>query len=94
MAERYDPLAALDRAVQRKVERHEQERRDAQRTLGQNLAWMGALGWLMVTPPLLLGFLGRWLDRMVGSGVWLTALLLVAGFVIGGRMAWARMHEE
>jgi len=94
MAEPYNPLAALDRAVQRKVERHEQARRDAQRTLGQNLAWMGALGWLMVTPPLLLGFLGRWLDRMIGSGVWLTALLLVAGIVIGGRLTWAKMHEE
>lgn len=94
MAEPDHPLSALDRAVRRKTALHEQSARDAQRTLGQNLAWMGALGWLLVTPPLLLGFLGRWLDRVTGSGVWLTAILLLAGIALGGRLAWKRMHEE
>jgi ATP synthase protein I len=94
MSDGSDPRTVLERAVLRKLERQEQARRDASRTLGQNLAWMGALGWLLVSPPLLLGFLGRWLDRSFGTGVWLTAGMLVAGVVIGGRLAWTRMHEE
>ena len=70
------------------------KRENAQRTLGQELGMMGALGWLVVTPPLLLAALGRWLDYLLSSGPLITALGLIAGVTIGGKMAWRRMNQE
>ena len=46
------------------------------------------------TPPLLLGFLGRWLDRAFDTGFEVTAVLLLVGIGFGGWMGWKRMHEE
>ncbi|CAK0753329.1 ATP synthase protein I [uncultured Gammaproteobacteria bacterium] len=87
-----DPLSQALALTNQRRERFKRE--SAQRTLGQELGMMGALGWLVVTPPLLLAVLGRWLDALLGCGPLITALGLVAGVVIGGRMAWRRMNQE
>lgn len=86
-------FGALDRAVLRRTDRTERARREGVRTILQNLGMMGALGWLLAVPPLLSGFLGRWLDRTLGTGFELTAALLVAGVGLGGWLAWRRMGE-
>jgi len=86
-------FGALDRAVLRRTAREERARRESARNLIQNLGMMGALGWVFVTPPLLLGFLGRWLDRTLGTGFELTAVMLLAGIGFGGWLAWRRMGE-
>lgn len=87
-------FGALDRAVSRRAAREERAKADNTRTVVQHLGMMGALGWVFVTPPLLLGFLGRWLDRTLGTGFELTAALLLAGVGLGGWLAWRRMAEE
>ena len=88
------PLNALDRAVQRHTAKAEQAKREGGGSVIQYIGMMGALGWVFVTPPLLLGFLGRWLDRAFDTGFEVTAVLLLVGIGFGGWMGWKRMHEE
>jgi ATP synthase protein I len=84
----------LGRAVRRRQERRELWRREGERSPGQNLAMIGALGWTIVVPTLLGIFAGRWLDRTFHSGIFWTLGLLVAGLAIGCTFAWRRMHSE
>ena len=80
--------------IRRRRQRRAQWLRDGERSLGRNLAWIGALGWLIVTPTLLGTFLGRWLDRHHGSGVFWTVSLLSLGVAIGCYLAWRQMQED
>ena len=75
-------------------ERHERWHREGERSLGRNLAMIGALGWTIVLPTLVGIFAGRWLDRSFATGVFWTLGLLVAGLAIGCTLAWKRMHSE
>lgn len=84
----------LDEAVKRRRERRARWQREGERSLGQNLAMIGALGWTIVTPTLVGVFAGRWLDRHFGSGIFWTLGLLVAGLTLGCSLAWKRIHSE
>lgn len=55
---------------------------------------IGVLGWIVVAPMLLGLFLGRWLDRSFGTGIFWSAPLLMVGAVIGGFSAWKWMHRQ
>ena len=84
----------LDRAVERSRRRRERYAREGERPLARNLAMIGSLGWLIVLPTLLGTLLGRWLDGLAGTGITLTAALMLVGLVLGCRLAWTRMHHE
>jgi ATP synthase protein I len=84
----------LEEAVKRRRQRRERWAKEGERSIGQNLAMIGALGWTIVTPTLIGIFVGRWLDRMFGTGVFWTLGLLVLGLAIGCALAWKRMHRE
>lgn len=84
----------LDEAVRTRRERRALWQREGERSIGQNLAMIGVLGWTIVTPTLLGIFVGRWLDREFTSGIFWTLGLLVAGLAIGCTLAWKRMHGE
>lgn len=84
----------LDEAVRKRRERRAHWRREGERSIGQNLALIGALGWTIVTPTLIGIFLGRWLDRTFATGVFWTLGLLVLGLAIGCTLAWNRMYRE
>lgn len=84
----------LDDAVKKRRERRALGKREGERSLGQNLAMIGALGWTIVTPTLIGIFVGRWLDREFGSGIFWTLGLLFVGLAIGCTVAWNRMHHE
>jgi ATP synthase protein I len=84
----------LGQAVRRRQERRERWQREGERSLGQNLAMIGALGWSIVVPTLFGIFAGRWLDRTFHSGIFWTLGLLVAGLALGCTFAWRRMHSE
>jgi len=84
----------LGRTVRVRRERQDRWRRDGERSLGQNLAMIGALGWTIVTPTLIGIFLGRWLDRTFAAGIFWTLGLLVAGLSLGCWLAWKRMYRE
>ncbi len=80
-------------AVHLRRERRERGHREAERSLAQNLAMIGVLGWTIVLPGLLGIALGRWLDRALGTGIMLTSALVFVGLGIGCALAWRRMHE-
>jgi ATP synthase protein I len=84
----------LNEAVRLRRGRREHWRREGERSIGQNLAMIGALGWTIVTPILIGIFVGRWLDSRFGSGVFWTLGLLVAGLAVGCTLAWKRIHRE
>jgi len=84
----------LDEVVRLRRDRQERWQREGERSIGQNLAMIGALGWTIVTPALVGIFAGRWLDRALGSGIFWTLGLLVAGLAAGCWMAWNRIHRE
>ena len=89
-----DPPERLDEAVRLRRGRRERWQREGERSIGQNLAMIGALGWTIVTPTLIGIFAGRWLDRSLGSGIFWTLGLLVAGLTVGCWLAWRRIHRE
>ncbi len=84
----------LSHAVKTRQERRERWQREGERSIGQNLAMIGVLGWTIVLPTLLGLFAGRWLDRQFHMGIFWTLGLLVVGLTAGCMLAWKRMHSE
>lgn len=84
----------LDQAVRTRRERRAIWQREGERSLGQNLALIGALGWTIVTPTLIGVFAGRWLDHKFGAGVFWTLGLIVLGLASGCMLAWKRIYRE
>jgi ATP synthase protein I len=91
---RTDHPERLDEVVRLRRDRRERWQREGERSIGQNLAMIGALGWTIVAPTLIGIFAGRWMDRTFGSGVFWTLGLLVAGLAAGCWMGWKRIHRE
>lgn len=83
----------LDQAVKQRRERRAQRQREGEPSVGRNLALIGVLGWTIVTPTVIGVFVGRWLDRQFGSGLFWTLGLLVLGLALGCRLAWKRMDQ-
>ncbi len=84
----------LARAAQRAVERDAAGRADPEPSLGARLGQIGVLGWAIIVPTLLSLFLGRWLDRSFGTGIFFSAPLLMVGAAIGLWSAWRWMHRQ
>ncbi|HTY49027.1 MAG TPA: AtpZ/AtpI family protein [Steroidobacteraceae bacterium] len=83
----------LDDAVRLRRARDERGEREG-RSLAQDLAAVGAVGWTIVVPPLFGIVAGRWLDRRLQSGVACTLGLLFAGVALGCMLAWRRLHSR
>jgi ATP synthase protein I len=92
--DRTDHPDRLDEAVRLQRERRERWGRDGERSIGRNLAMIGALGWTIVIPTLIGVFAGRWLDAAFGSGIFWTLSLLVVGLVFGCALVWKRIQWE
>ena len=88
-----DEDVRLARSVAQRAARRAFWQTHGERSLAQNLAMIGALGWLVMTPTLAGLFLGRWLDRRFEAGIFWTGALLVAGLVSGCAVAWRRIQE-
>jgi len=84
----------LEKAVRTRQSRRALWQREGERSIGQNLAMIGALGWTIVVPTLTGIFAGRWLDRHFDMGIFWTLSLLMAGLAAGCAFAWNRMHGE
>ncbi|MNQ30732.1 putative F0F1-ATPase subunit [compost metagenome] len=84
----------MDEAARRAVQREAQSRDDPEPSLGRRIGQIGVLGWAIVVPLLLGLFIGRWLDRLLGSGVLFAAALLFLGAALGLWSAWRWMHKQ
>jgi len=93
MSNQTDRDGPLDDAVKIRRQRREHWQREGERSIAQNLAMIGALGWTIVMPTLIGLFIGRWLDRTFHSGIFWTLGLLVLGLTIGCTLAWKRMNS-
>jgi ATP synthase protein I len=91
--ERHSDGERLGEAVRTRRERHARGEREGRRSIGQDLALAGVLGWTVVIPTLLGILAGRWLDRRFGSGIFWTLGLLVAGVCLGCTLAWQRLQR-
>lgn len=84
----------LREAVRIRRERRARWQREGERSIGKNIALIGALGWTIITPTLIGIFAGRWLDQHFSSGIFWTLGLLVAGLALGCTLAWRRIQSE
>jgi ATP synthase protein I len=84
----------LARAARRAVRRDAEGRADPEPSLGARLGQIGVLGWAIIVPTLLCLFLGRWIDRSFGTGIFFSAPLLMLGAAIGFWSAWRWMHRH
>jgi ATP synthase protein I len=80
-------------SVRRHRARQDAARREGEPTVGRYLAQVGVLGWTIVIPTLLGMYAGRWADRRLGTGIFLTGPMLIAGLAIGCWGAWRWMHR-
>jgi len=80
-------------SIRHRVTRHQKAQREGQPSFGRYLAQVGVLGWTIVVPTLLGVFAGRWVDRRLGTGIFWTGPLLMAGLAIGCWSAWRWMHR-
>lgn len=81
-----------EEAARRAREREDEGRRNPEPSLARRLGQIGLLGWTIVVPTLLGVAAGRWLDGLLGSGIMLTAALLMAGagFGLWAALRWMR----
>lgn len=84
----------LDEAVRRQRERRARAERESRRSIGRDLAQVGALGWTVVITTLVGIYLGRWLDRRLGTGIACTLGMLFAGLALGCVLAWQRLTRS
>jgi ATP synthase protein I len=87
-------LDRLAEAAQTAAKREAKGRADPEPSLDARLGQIGVLGWTIVVPTLLLLFLGRWLDRTLGTGIFFSAPLLMIGAAIGFWSAWRWMQRQ
>jgi ATP synthase protein I len=88
-----DGDAKLVRSVAHRATRRAFWIAHGERSLAQNLAMIGALGWLVVTPTLAGIFAGRWLDHHFAAGIFWTGALIVVGLALGCSLAWRRIQD-
>ncbi|WP_347311802.1 AtpZ/AtpI family protein [Defluviimonas sp. SAOS-178_SWC] len=90
--DREDPT--LDAAAREAARRATQAANDPEPSLGRRFGQIGVLGWMIVVPTLIGVIAGGWLDRMLGTGITLTAALTMAGAALGLWLAFRWMHDQ
>lgn len=92
--EHQDAGHPLKEAVQRDRRRRLRAKQEGSRSIGQDLATIGVIGWTVVLPTLLGIFAGRWLDRRFDTGIFWTLGLLLLGISVGCVLAWQRLTQS
>lgn len=67
---------------------------DPEPSLAKRFGQIGVLGWMIVIPMLIGLYAGSWLDGWLGSGIVMSAALLVAGAALGLWLALRWMHDQ
>jgi len=91
----HDPTPdGLTKAVRERRARQELSRSEGEPSTLRFVGQIGVLGWIIVAPTLSGLFIGRWIDRVFGTGIFFSAPLLLIGVVIGCWSAWRWMHQQ
>lgn len=80
--------------IRRTLMRMRRAQSEGEPTVARQLAQIGVLGWIVVAPALGGLLVGRWLDRLLSSGIFWAAGLLFAGVMLGFWSAWRWMHAS
>lgn len=89
-----DSPDGLTEAVRKRREREREWEIEGEPSMLRFVGQIGILGWIIVGPTLIGLFVGRWLDRTFGTGIFWSAPLLMLGAVLGGWSAWRWMHRQ
>ncbi len=81
-------------AARRQSRRRRHWLREGEPTVARFVGQIGVLGWIIVAPTLIALFIGRWIDRWLGTGIFWSAPLLLVGVSIGCWSAWRWMHQQ
>ena len=84
----------LTKAVRERRARRQLWRSEGEPSTLRFVGQIGVLGWIIVAPTLVGLFIGRWIDRAFGTGIFWSAPLLLIGVVIGCWSAWRWMHQQ
>lgn len=84
----------LEAAARDAARRERMRTNDPEPSLARRFGQIGILGWMIVIPMLGALLLGRTLDRMLGTGITLSAALTMAGAALGLWLAFRWMHEQ
>ncbi|MDW6024405.1 AtpZ/AtpI family protein [Mesorhizobium sp. BAC0120] len=87
------PKDRLTEAARQAAERAKQGEENPEPSLGARFGQIGILGWTIVVPTLVAVFVGRWLDRILDTGIFFSAPLIMIGAAIGLWSAWKWMHR-
>ncbi len=79
---RVDPRASLKHDLN-----HYARRERSHASFWQSLSVIG-VGWVIVVAAVGGALAGRWLHAQWNTGIWLTALLVIAGAVVGMALVW------
>lgn len=88
------PPNGMADAVRKRQERRSRWLSEGEASVVRFVGQIGILGWMIVTPTLVGLFIGRWLDRTFGSGIFWSAALLLVGVTAGFWSAWRWMHRQ
>ncbi len=81
-------------AVRKQQERRRRWRTEGEPSMTRFVGQIGVLGWIIVAPTLIGLFIGRWLDRTLGTGIFWSAALLVVGVTLGFWSGWRWIHRQ
>jgi ATP synthase protein I len=72
----------------RRAERQRRYQQEGEPSMGQRLAQIGVLGWIVILPTLAGMMLGHWLDQVFSKSIFFTAPLLMIGLGLGCWFGW------
>ena len=88
------PLDGMAEAARKEEDRRARWRTEGEPSVIRFVGQIGVLGWIIVAPTLLGLFVGRWLDRILGTGIMWSGALLVLGVTLGFWSGWRWMHRQ
>ncbi len=55
----------------------------------KGISYVGQFGFAIVTPPIVMGLLGSWLQKRFGLGSWVMIIAILAGILAAGSSAYS-----
>lgn len=89
-----EDIDRTEAAARRAGDRAKAALQDPEPSLARRFGQIGVLGWTIVLPTLAGLGLGHWIDRALGTGIIVSAALLMVGAGTGLWLAFRWMHAQ